>query len=124
MSSTASTRTVITLHIVVCQDPECGRAIALCTLCNLPRWRYCGPACSRRARRGRQREAARKYQQGWQARLLHALRQRRYRERRKNVTHQLARIVRRAAKVIATSPPNESVTCCARCGRNGVVDGN
>jgi len=125
MSSTASTRTVITLQLVVCQDPACRRVLALCTLCNVPRHRYCGADCTRRARRARQREAARTYQRSWSGRLRHALRQQRYRERRKNVTHQLGRIRRRSARVASKSPPRSlPLSCCARCGRTGVlVDG-
>ena len=99
MSSVASTRTVITLHIVVCRDPGCGRALALCTACDVPRARYCGRACARWARRCRQRIASRRYQRSWRGRWLHAMRQQRYRERRKKVTHQLARISADAAKV-------------------------
>jgi hypothetical protein len=116
---------VITLQLVVCQDPACSRVLALCTLCNVPRHRYCDTDCSRRARRARQREAGRTYQQSWSGRLCHALRQRRYRERRKNVTHQLDRIERRSAMVASTSPPRSPpLSCCARCGRIGVlVDG-
>src|SRR5262245_59971293 len=123
MSSLASTRTVITLHIVVCRDPECGRALALCMTCDVPRARYCGRACARRARRWRQRRAGQRYQRTWRGRWLHALRQQRYRERRQKVTHRLARISADAAKVEPTTPPDcEALTRCARCGRVGVVD--
>jgi len=55
MSSIASARTVITLHIVICRDPGCGRVMALCTLCDVARTRYCDPECARRGRRARQR---------------------------------------------------------------------
>lgn len=125
MSSFASTRTVITLHIVVCRDPGCGRALALCTACDVPRARYCGRACAGRARWWRQRVAGRRYQRSWRGRWLHAMRQQRYRERRKKVTHQLARISADGAKVESTTPPDrEALTRCARCGRAGVVDPN
>lgn len=42
-----------------------------------------------------------------------------------NVTHQLGRIRRRSARVASTSPPRSlPLSCCARCGRTGVlVDG-
>jgi hypothetical protein len=55
---------------------------------------------------------------------MHAVRQRRYREIRKKVTHQLARIGAKAARVEPTNPPvMEAARCCVRCGRRGVVDG-
>src|SRR5213595_2507198 len=106
MSSLASTRTVITLHIVVCRDPGCGRAVALCTACDVARARYCGRACARRARCARQREAGRCYQRSFRGRRLHAMRQQRYRLLRKKVTHQLARISTDAARVEPTTPPD------------------
>ena len=70
----ASRRTVITLHIVICQDPGCGRAVALCTLCNVARARYCDAACARRGRRVRQRWSGQRYQRSPRGRRAHAQR--------------------------------------------------
>jgi hypothetical protein len=49
---------------------------------------YCAGECARRARRRTQRAAGRRYQTSRRGRLAHAVRARRYRARRKNVTHQ------------------------------------
>lgn len=111
MSSLASTRTVITLHIVICRDPGCGRAVALCTACGVPRARCCDRTCARRARRVRQRVAGQIYQRGRRGRMMHAMRQQLYRMRRKKVTHHLARI---SANEIPTWPKAERLSSARR----------
>lgn len=95
----------------------------MCTMCDVPRARYCGRECARRARRCRQRMAGQRYQRSRRGRWMHAMRQRRYRLQRKKVTHQLARISASAAMVESTTPPDcQALTRCAGCGRVGVVD--
>lgn len=49
---------------------------------------YCARGCAGEARRVKQREAGRRYQQTFRGRLQHAERMARYRTRQKKVTHQ------------------------------------
>ena len=116
-------RTVVTLHVVICQAPDCGRAVLLCKwCCDIARARYCNTECARRGRRERQRKAGRQYQQCPRGRRAHAERQMRYRNR-KRVTHHLARIRAIPARVDSTTRLNDPTPRCACCGREGVVIG-
>ena len=68
----------------------CGRCqvmVCICRRCDRGQI-YCGPDCAASARREAQRAAGRRYQQSRPGRFAHAARTRRYRERRKIVTHQ------------------------------------
>lgn len=118
-------RTVVALHIVICRAPSCGRAVHLCTLCNIPRARYCGRDCRQQGRRAQQREAGGRYQRSRRGRRRHALRQRRYRARlraRQEVTHQRAPVSGSSCRVEPTTTARaDSATRCARCGRIGEV---
>jgi len=62
--------------------PQCGREFSLCGRCDR-RYRYCGVACSRAARRATLRRAGRTYQASREGRFAHADRARRHRERRR-----------------------------------------
>jgi hypothetical protein len=79
---------------------RCRAQVLLCSHCDRGQ-RYCGRACSRTARQGSQREAARRYQRSRGGRMAHAARSRRWRMRQRsreqpapstldtnNVTHQ------------------------------------
>jgi hypothetical protein len=68
----------------------CGRCrvqVLLCSHCDRGQI-YCGDGCSKVARRRSLQESGQRYQRSWPGRLAHAERSRRYRQRRKNVTHQ------------------------------------
>ena len=62
------------------------RQALICSCCDRGQI-YCAGDCAARARRRRERDAGRRYQTSRRGRLAHAERTRRYRVRRKNVTH-------------------------------------
>lgn len=67
---------------------RCYAQVVICSACDRGQI-YCGAQCSGAARRERQREAGRRYQQSRQGRHAHAGRSRRYRQRGEQiVTHQ------------------------------------
>jgi hypothetical protein len=66
---------------------RCGRQVAICRHCDRGH-RYCGPDCAQAARRAAGRAAGARYQHSRPGRMNHARRQRRYRTRRRKVTHQ------------------------------------
>jgi hypothetical protein len=66
---------------------RCRTQVLLCSRCDRGQI-YCGGDCAQQARRHAQREAAHRYQASRRGRLMHAARSRRYRARRKIVTHQ------------------------------------
>ena len=68
----------------------CGRCrthVLICSHCDRGHV-YCAAGCAGEARRSAQREAGRRYQASRNGRFAHAERNRRYRARRQNVTHQ------------------------------------
>jgi hypothetical protein len=66
---------------------ECRGQALICSKCDRGQI-YCAGDCALRARRRRQRAAGARYQASRRGRFTHAERARRYRARRKNVTHQ------------------------------------
>lgn len=109
----------------------CGRCraqVLLCSHCDRGQI-YCGSGCSTGARRQSLQEAGRRYQRSRPGRFAHAERSRRYRLRRKNVTHQgslapepegllpspSAGAANRCFRLTLSSPI--SVWHCHRCGR-------
>ena len=66
---------------------RCNVRVIICSCCDHGQI-YCGSGCSRIARQTAQHEAGRRYQQSRDGRFAHAERNRRYRVRLKNVTHQ------------------------------------
>ena len=66
---------------------RCRCQVAICSTCDRGNI-YCGPNCSRQARRASMRAAGRGYQHSRRGRFTHAERQRRYRARQQKVTHQ------------------------------------
>ena len=66
---------------------RCRRQVAICSRCDRGNI-YCGPGCSQSAQRESLSAAARRYQRTPEGCQTHAERQRRYRARRKKVTHQ------------------------------------
>jgi len=66
---------------------RCRLQVALCSWCDRGQI-YCGAGCAQQARRHAQRAAACRYQASRRGRFVHAARQKRYRARRKIVTHQ------------------------------------
>ena len=71
----------------LCKCPRCGQMFLVCSRCDRGQL-YCCSACSQAARRDSLRAAGRRYQNSRSGRHRHAARQRRYRARRKKVTHQ------------------------------------
>ena len=66
----------------------CHQQTVICGCCDRGNI-YCGPACSKAARKTALLAAGRRYQKSRRGRLMHAFRQKQYRERlRKKVTHQ------------------------------------
>ncbi len=59
---------------------RCRMQVVLCSRCDRGQ-RYCGPTCSRAARRDSQRAAGARYQRSRAGRMAHAERSRRWRER-------------------------------------------
>jgi hypothetical protein len=66
---------------------RCRAQVVICSHCDRGH-RYCADGCAWEARRGSQREAGRRYQKSRDGRFARAERNRRYRARRKFVTHQ------------------------------------
>jgi hypothetical protein len=66
---------------------SCREMVIICSCCDRGQI-YCNKGCAEKARRRRQREAGRRYQSSWRGRMNHAARNRRYRARHKNGTHQ------------------------------------
>jgi len=65
---------------------RCHRQVMICRQCDRGNI-YCPDGCAEAARRDSLRAAGRRYQQSRQGRVKHAERQRRYRARRRKVTH-------------------------------------
>jgi hypothetical protein len=65
----------------------CRMQVLICSCCDRGQV-YCAGDCAQRARRRGQRAAGARYQASRRGRFTHAERARRYRARRKNVTHQ------------------------------------
>ena len=66
---------------------RCGRQVVICRHCDRGN-RYCKAGCAPAARRASGRAAGARYQHSRRGRFAHAQRQRRYRARRQEVTHQ------------------------------------
>jgi hypothetical protein len=80
-------RAVDSLRFVVCRRPKCGAIFFVCRRCDRGQC-YCTRDCWLTARRRKQREAGRSHQRTRAGRFGHAARAQRYRDHRKNVTHQ------------------------------------
>jgi hypothetical protein len=128
------------LRFVACARPACGQVFFLCVRCDRGH-RYCGRACASVARRAGLRAAGERYQRSFDGRATHALRQQRYRERRRaKVTHHRREVAPSSAMVRASQatsateaqpateilahgpdhpPPQRRRPCCARCGAAG-----
>jgi hypothetical protein len=109
----------------------CGRCrvqVLLCSHCDRGQI-YCGDGCSQVARRRSVQEAGRRYQRSRRGRFVHAERSRRYRLRRKNVTHQGSpapepegllpspSVGTANRPVFIATPPPITAWRCHRCGR-------
>jgi hypothetical protein len=66
---------------------RCREMVIICRRCDRGQI-YCNRGCAQDARRCAQRDASRRYQSSRRGRLNHAARNRRYRARKKNGTHQ------------------------------------
>lgn len=111
----------VTGRLLLCV--RCRVQVVLCSRCDRGQV-YCGRPCAWQARRERQREAGARYQRSRAGRFAHAARARRYRQRRKIVTHQGSAIavagdVLRAdvmKAVEATVPVDAAAPTCSVCG--------
>ncbi len=74
-------------RLTTCADGSCNRPFAVCGGCDRGR-RFCCRQCADRSRRASLQRAGRQYQKTDRGRSLHAIRQARYRERMRAVTHQ------------------------------------
>jgi hypothetical protein len=106
---------------------RCRVQVLICRHCDRGHV-YCAAGCAREARRRSQREAGRRYQSSRRGRVKHAMRARRCRGRKNNVTHQGSRSARAddllsegpAVAVTEPSPMDKSRRPrrhCHRCGR-------
>ena len=105
----------------------CRIMVIICSRCDRGQI-YCRQGCAQNARRRAQREAGRRYQSSRRGRSNHAARNRRYRARKKNGTHQgslaTPNLLPRSPTVRASeSPPASrgyvtagSPSLCHRCG--------
>lgn len=112
-----------------CRTFLCGRCrtrVFICSHCDRGHV-YCFGGCARTARRQAQRDAGRRYQRSRDGRFAHAERSRRYRARRKIVTHHGSPrppddgLVGTDRTVAARGPQlmtgGSAATYCHRCGR-------
>jgi hypothetical protein len=74
-------------RLTTCAERSCNRPFAVCGECDRGR-RFCCRQCADKSRRASLRRAGRHYQATDRGRSLHAIRQARYRERVRAVTHQ------------------------------------
>lgn len=102
---------------------RCGRQVTICRHCDRGN-RYCKEGCAPAARRASGCAAGARYQGSRQGRFAHAQRQRRYRARRQEVTHQGSLPPPPAASLLPESrasapPPDEPPESlrCHFCGR-------
>ena len=102
---------------------RCHRQVLICSRCDRGQI-YCARSCSQAARRESLRAAGRRYQNSRRGRLLHAARQRCYRQRRaQKVTHQgsvppgVGGLLRSGRPTEAVKPAAERVVCHF-CGRD------
>ena len=101
---------------------RCRSQVFICSHCDRGH-RYCAEGCAWEARRQSQREAGRRYQRSRDGRFACAERNRRYRARRKNVTHQGSPRHREddlllvTSAVVAGRSANRPVWRCHWCGR-------
>jgi hypothetical protein len=72
-------------RLFLCQ--RCQVQALICSYCDRGHI-YCAEGCARQARQHSQREAGRRYQMSRRGRINHAVRARRHRARKNNVTHQ------------------------------------
>jgi hypothetical protein len=88
---------------------RCRTQVLICRCCDRGQI-YCASGCAREVRSDAQRAAGRRYQASRRGRLTHAARARRWRARRKNVTHQgsPAQPARDGLSVDALSPARRS----------------
>ncbi|MDS4055720.1 hypothetical protein, partial [Accumulibacter sp.] len=75
----------ITGRLFLCHG--CRTQVVVCRRCDRGQI-YCAAGCAQAARRACVQEAGRRYQKSRRGRLKHAERNRRYRLRQQNVTHQ------------------------------------
>lgn len=88
---------------------RCRAQALICRCCDRGQI-YCAGACARLARTERRREVARRYQASRKGRFAHAERSRRYRARRKIVTHHGSPVSGVDGHVLAASAPAQMCT--------------
>jgi hypothetical protein len=93
---------------------RCHKQVTICSHCDRGNI-YCGKSCADSARRASLRAAGIRYQNTHRGRLKHADRQRHYRTRRKEVTHQGSPEIPTSVPLTARSEARSSV---------GVIENN
>ena len=107
---------------------RCHCQVILCRRCDRGHV-YCANGCARQARRDSLRRAGARYRATRRGRLNNALRQRRFRARKRKVTHHGSVALARPAVLVATTPLSDRVAyhgdaglaeavSCHRCGRD------
>lgn len=77
----------VVLRQLFCRAADCGAMFFICLSCYRGQT-YCSQSCRQKSRQEQLRQANRRYQRSWEARLDHRDRQRAYRLRRCRVTDQ------------------------------------
>jgi hypothetical protein len=107
----------------------CRQQVLICRRCDRGQV-YCGHVCALEVRRGRQREARRRYQASERGRRMHADRSRQYRARGRRVTDQGRKLATKPAQqpqlshaaAMAAQPviinAGVRVNVCYRCGQS------
>jgi hypothetical protein len=109
----------LVLRQLFCRAVGCGQMFFICLSCYRGQT-YCSAECRQKSRREQLRQANRRYQQSWEARLDHRDRQRQYRQQRfcrvtdqsSLVPHSCRRI--RQARLGASMPPGAEQTHAVR----------
>lgn len=105
-------------RLTTCGASGCFRPFAVCGACDRGR-RYCSLECAGVARRSSVRRAGKRYQGTERGRSLHAVRQARYRDRQRAVTHQARAVPANYPRISETLPIRSEVrvTPVAECRR-------
>jgi len=85
----------------------CQRQVIICRQCDRGQ-SYCAQGCAQQARRASLRQAGRRYQQSFQGRLNHALRQRRYRQKQNQAKEIVTHHTSKQPQVISCYSPGQN----------------
>ena len=90
----------VVLRQLFCRAAGCGAMFFICLSCYRGQT-YCSGECRQKSRREQLRQANRRYQRSWEARLDHRDRQREYRRRCNRVTDQSSLVLGYGIRLLA-----------------------